>query len=81
MRTTIRLDEDLLSQAKALAAAQRCSLNSIIENALREALQRQLQTGRQKRIRLMTMKGKGVQPGVDLDDSSDLLDLMDRADS
>ncbi len=81
MRTTIRLDEDLLSQAKALAAAQRRSLNSVIEGALREALQRQRQTSKQKRIRLPTMKGKGLQPGVDLDDSSALLDLMERADS
>ena len=81
MRTTIRLDDDLLSQAKALAAAQRRSLNSVIEDALREALQRQHKLGRTKRIRLKTMKGNGLQPGVDLDDTSALLELMERADS
>lgn len=81
MRTTIRLDDDLLSQAKALAAAQRRSLNSVIEDALREALQRQQKLGRTKRIRLKTMKGHGLQPGVDLDDTSALLELMERADS
>ncbi|MEE3259762.1 MAG: YlcI/YnfO family protein [Candidatus Latescibacterota bacterium] len=81
MRTTIRLDDDLLSQAKALAAAQRRSLNSVIEDALREALQRQQKLGRTKRIRLKTMKGNGLQPGVDLDDTSALLELMERADS
>ena len=81
MRTTIRLDDDLLSQANALAAAQRRSLNSVIEDALREALQRQQKLGRTKRIRLKTMKGNGLQPGVDLDDTSALLELMERADS
>ena len=81
MRTTIRLDDDLLSQAKALAAAQRRSLNSVIEDALRAALQRQQKLGRTKRIRLKTMKGNGLQPGVDLDDTSALLELMERADS
>jgi len=81
MRTTIRLDDDLLSQAKSLAAAQRRSLNSVIEEALREALQRQQKLGRTKRIRLKTMKGNGLQPGVDLDDTIALLELMERADS
>jgi hypothetical protein len=31
-------------------------------------------------MKLPTFKGKGLQPGVDLDDSAALLDSMDRAD-
>lgn len=78
MRTTILLDDDLLSQAKMLAAAQHRSLKAVIEDALRELLQRQQQAPVQKRICLPSMDGNGVQPGVDLDDTSSLLDLMER---
>lgn len=78
MRTTIRLDDDLLSQAKVFAAAQHRSLTSVIEDALRELLQRQRQVREQERISLPSINGNGIQPGVDLDDTASLLDLMDR---
>jgi hypothetical protein len=32
-------------------------------------------------VALPVFKGKGLQPGVDLDDSAALLDLMDAADA
>ena len=59
MRTTIQLDDDLLSQAKALAAAQHRSLKAVIEDALRELLQRQRQAPGQKYICLPSMGGTG----------------------
>ena len=37
-RTTFRLDEELLAEAKAQAARQRRSLNSVMEEALRRWL-------------------------------------------
>ena len=40
MRTTIRLDDDLLREAKAYAAATDRTLTRLIEDALREALAR-----------------------------------------
>ena len=39
-RTTFRLDEDLLAEAKAFAARQHRSLNSVMEDALRRMLER-----------------------------------------
>lgn len=36
------------------------------------------QAKRSGRVRLKTFKGRGVQPGVDLDDGSSLLDLTDQ---
>jgi predicted transcriptional regulator len=38
MRTTIRIDDQLLKKAKQLAARSGKSLTSIIEDALRESL-------------------------------------------
>lgn len=77
MRTTVRLDEHLLAQAKQLAAASGKTLTSVLEEALREKLARRANGGRRKSVRLRVCDGGGVLPGVDLDDSSSLLDVMD----
>jgi len=77
MRTTIYIDDQLLKDAKQLAARRGKTLTTIIEDALRESLSRQRSTGQRKPVRLVTFNGKGLLPGVDLDDSAALLDLME----
>jgi hypothetical protein len=78
MRTTIRLDDGLLAQAKELATRTGRTLTKVIEDALREVLaRRDASESRKRRARLPTFAGKGLQPGVDLDDSASLIDLMD----
>ena len=76
MRTTVRLDDDLLRQAKALAARTGRTLTALIEDGLREALARHGRRQERPRVALPTFKGKGLQPGVDLDDTAGLLDIM-----
>jgi len=76
MRTTIRLDEELLRDAKKFAAETGQTLTSVIADALQEVLARRQHKARQAPIRLRTVKGHGPLPGVDLDDSASLLDLM-----
>ena len=78
MKTTIQLDDQLLLEAKKHAAQTGRTLNTVIEDALREALARTEVTRPQTRVPLKTFKGRGVQPGVDLDDTSSLLDPMER---
>ncbi len=80
MRTTIRIDEELLREAKQLAARRETSLTAIIEDALRESLAHQRQTAPREPVRLITVAGNGLRPGVDLDDSASLLDVMDGPD-
>lgn len=77
MRTTIRLDDDLLREAKAHAAATERTLTQLIEDALREALARRDSAIKRPRIELPTFKGGGLQPGVNLDSNAALLDLME----
>jgi hypothetical protein len=77
MRTTIRLDEDLLAQVKETAARSGKTMTSVIEDALREVLARQQTTEQRAPVRLTTVPGEGLQPGVDLDDSAALLALME----
>jgi plasmid stability protein len=79
MRTTIRLDDALLRRAKARAAASGRSLNDFIADAVRAALAPRPATRRG--ADLPTFSGRGLQPGVDLDDSSALLDLMEGQES
>lgn len=77
MRTTIRIDEQLLEEAKKLAIQQKKSLTSVIEDALRESLSRKRGGGQRAPVHLITFDGKGTLPGVDLDDTAALLDLME----
>lgn len=80
MRTTIRLPDELLREAKKAAADSGMSLTQLIEEAVRTMLTRRLETKDRPRVRLVTFSGEGVQPGVDLDDSAALLDRMDPPD-
>ncbi len=77
MRTTVRLDERLLAEAKKHAADTGRTLTAVLEDALRESLARRRRSAERKPVRLKTVSGTGVRPGVDLDDSSQLLDLME----
>lgn len=78
MRTTIRLDSDLLARAKQFAARTHRSLTAVIEDALREVLARQTVQPKRARIRVPTAGGRGVAKGIDLDDSASLLEEMER---
>ena len=80
MRTTIRLDDDLLVKVKQIAARSDRTLTSVIEDALREMLARRRKTEERGPVRLTTVSGGGLQPGVDLDDSAALLALMEEPD-
>jgi len=77
MRTTIRIDEELLKEAKLEAARIGTTLTAVIEDALRESLSRQQNTGQSEKVRSITFRVKGLLPGVDIDDSAALLDLME----
>ena len=77
MRTTININDRLLSEAKKRAADTHRTLTSVIEDALRETLARGHVKDKRGPVNLPTFGGSGLQPGVDLDDTSALLDLMD----
>jgi hypothetical protein len=76
MRTTINLDDALLAEAKQVAARTGRSLTAVVEDALRQSLYRRGPTTRQA-LELPVFGEGGTQPGVDLDDSAALLELME----
>jgi len=79
-RTTLRLDEHLMREIKASAVQSGRTLTDWIEDALREVLLRRRQTERRERFELPVFDMGPPLPGVDLNNSAALLDLMEEGD-
>ena len=77
MRTTIRLDDQLLADAKTLALQTGKTLSALIADGLREVLARRDKKGERKPVKLPRMSGNGLHPGVNMDSNAELLDLME----
>jgi hypothetical protein len=77
MRTTIRLPDQLLIEAKQWAAETGRTLTAVIEDALRAALARRNEPQRSQPVKLPKDGVGGLRPGVDLDNSAQLRDIMD----
>jgi hypothetical protein len=76
VRTTIRIDDHLLSQAKQVAARTDRTLGEVVEDALRVALAAPAAIERDA-VDFPTFGGSGLRPGVDLDDKDALAALLD----
>ncbi len=76
MRTTIRLDDELLRQAKRRALETGRTLDAVIEDAVRAALQHR-RSASTTRVVLPASGAGGTLPGVDLDDTAALYDILD----
>lgn len=78
MRTTVRLDEGLLQEAKTEAARRGETVTSLIERGLRLVLAETRRSPRRTRVELPVSRARGgTRPGVNLDDSGALLDVLD----
>ena len=65
MKTTLELPDELLIEAKKLAAEQRRPLRAIVEDGLRMVLRKPETRVRKKQVRLITVKG-GLPSDLDL---------------
>ena len=76
MRTTIRMDDDLLEAAKSAALGAGQTLTRFIEDSVRHqlAIQHNIESAAPRD--LAVFNGDGLLPGVDLDSSAALLELM-----
>jgi hypothetical protein len=76
MRTTVRINDDLLKRAKKRAAEEGRTLTSLVEEGLLLTLSK-VKSSRSKRVELPVSESTGgVLPGVDLNRSSDLEEVM-----
>jgi len=76
-RTTVTLDDDLLAEAKQRAALTGRTLSELVQDALRASFLRRTEAARMP-VKLPVSKARGgPNPGVDLNDSAGLLDMME----
>ena len=79
MKTTLNLNDALLTQAKTLAAQQRTSLTRLIEEGLQLRLREDRAPTKAKAIRIPVYRGKGgLTPGLDGLSNKALLEAADR---
>ena len=79
----VYLDRPDRERLERLASALDATKSDVLRRGLTalETLLRRPSARAKEPVALPVFKGKGLQPGVDLDDSAALLDLMDAADA
>jgi hypothetical protein len=77
MRTTVDINRRLLTQAKKLAALKNRTFQALVEDGLRLVLQLERKQSPQKRkeVELPACNAGNLLPGVDLNDTSRLLEI------
>lgn len=76
MRTTVDIPDELLREAKRVAAGAGRTLSGVVEDGLRLLLSR-VESPRGDPLPLPTFGGSGLRPGVDLEDKEGLAALLD----
>ena len=73
VRITISVDERLWVEVRRLAAARRQTVSQVVEDSVRASLLRE----NREPFELRTFHAGNHQAGIDLDDNSAVVDLMD----
>ncbi|MBI5282412.1 MAG: DUF2191 domain-containing protein [Candidatus Solibacter usitatus] len=76
MRTTVRLPPAIMERARREAARRGTTFTALIEQGLQLALAAPPPQSRRVRLPISRARG-GTLPGVDLDNTAALLDIMD----
>jgi hypothetical protein len=77
MRTTIRMNDELLGACKAAAATSGQTMTAFIEEAVRRQLIARAAATQEVPPQIPTFAGTGTRPGIELDDSAAVLDAME----
>lgn len=78
MRTTVRLDDALLQRAKREARNRNTTFTALLEEGLQLVLAQGRPSAVARQVVLPVSRERGgTLPGVDLNDSAALLDVMD----
>src|SRR5262245_48141776 len=78
MKTTLDLPDELLIEAKKLAAEQRRPLRALVEEGLRMALRKPTGKPRKKRVHLITVKG-GLPRDLDVSNRDAMHEWLDKS--
>ena len=72
MKTTIEIGSGLLREAKRAASREGTTLRALVEEGLRVALESRRKRKRPFRLKLVTVRGRGLQRGLAWDLPRDL---------
>ena len=64
MKTTIEIADALLKEAQKVAARENTTLRALVEEGLRQALEGRRRKRRPFKLKLVTVRGRGLAPGV-----------------
>lgn len=78
MRTTIRLNDNLFNRIKKKVLQENTTFTAIVENALRVWLSKKHNSEKTHKVRIPCSGSGGLQAGVNLDNTSGLLDRMEK---
>ena len=76
MRTTLNISDDLLAEAKVLAARTHRSIGAVVDDALRVLLRSEAAESKADAWTFPTSGAGGLQPGVNLDDREARAELL-----
>jgi len=76
MRTTIDLEDELLSRVKVVAARSHRTVSAVVNDAVRRSLAPSSDEIRRSRVELPVDGTGGLVPGVNLDDREALADRL-----
>jgi hypothetical protein len=79
MRTTVRINDELLKRAKKRATEEGLTLTSLIEEGLARLLAERKAGPRERVLLPVSKASRGVLPGVDLNRSSALEEVMNKS--
>jgi hypothetical protein len=78
LRTTVRLEESLLEQAKAEAARRNTTLTALVEQGLHMVIKEGQAPAHHKKYELpISDKTGGPMPGINISNSAELWDILD----
>jgi hypothetical protein len=79
MRTTLTINDELLTRAKQLAAKRKSNVSAIVNEALRAALKKEDSQGNPEPFRLLTFGGDTPAPELSPSDMADMIAAEDLA--
>lgn len=77
MRTTVSIGDALLRRARAEALQRGVTLSQVVEEALRVTLESRSEARTERRRPLITFRGNGTMPGVELSSNASLVERME----
>lgn len=79
MKTTIDISDALFEEARKLARERSTTFREVVERALRREIEEAEAKPRKPfKLRDVSVRGQGLQPGIDLSDRDQILELIYR---